>query len=381
MHISHLRASGLRNLAPLDLPLGRQMVVFEGRNGQGKTNLLEAVYLCATGRSFRLAPVPEIIAHGRGAAQVEAALERQGGRHDIVVRLAGRGRSVAIDGRRGRHAHHLFTLINVVAFFPDDLRIVKEGPERRRQFLDRAVANHDPGFVAAALAYQRAQQARNALLRQPSPPDRGLVAAYDAQIVRHGVVVHLARRRFLGRWAQACRAHLRRLMPELGDGPDVLGLALSSGVAAWDAASPDAPAAAEDAEEAGFAAAFAAGLQGGYPRDRARGFGHTGPHRGDLHIRLGGWAARQFASQGQQRAIVLCLKLAEVTVLHARLGTAPVVLLDDISSELDPPRTEALFALVCDIAGQAFVTTTDAGGLPIAGDTQRIAVQDGHLRV
>ena len=380
MHICRLQTRGLRNLQGIDLRLGRQLVVLEGRNGQGKTNFLEALYICATGRSFRMAPVAEMIAHGQRRAQVEATFERQGVRHDIAVSLAGRSRSIAIDGRRGRHAPHLFALVNVVAFFPDDLRIVKEGPERRRHFLDRAVANSQPAFVVATLAYHRALRARNALLRQPTPPDRVLVAAYNDQLVEHGQALQAARHAFIGRWQAACQEHFRRLMPEAVAAGQDLQLALDSGVPGW-----QEPAAAgrrhepEPAGTSGFAAAFGQALAAGYPRDRARGFSTIGPHRADLSLSMGGYPARQFASQGQQRAIVLCLKLAEVTALHAQLGTAPVVLLDDISSELDQERTAALFGLVTDIAGQAFVTSTSADALPLPRDSLRLRLEGGRL--
>ena len=162
MHIERLATHRWRNLAAAELVFEPKLVVLEGDNAQGKTNILEALYLCATGRSFRLAAGKEMMRHGELGASVTAQLSRHDVRHEVHVQLSAHSRCIRVDGKARRQGKALLELLNMVAFFPDDLRLIKEGPERRRQFLDRAVANASPQFAGHAIAYQRALRARNA---------------------------------------------------------------------------------------------------------------------------------------------------------------------------------------------------------------------------
>lgn len=376
MYIERLRAERWRNLASLDLSIaGARMVVLEGANGQGKTNVLEALYLCATGRSFRLCPAGDMVRHGAEGARVAATLVREGVRHEVEISLREGSRQVRVDGRGRRDARQLMELLNMVAFFPDDLRIVKEGPERRRSFLDRAVANAQPAFVVATLAYHRALRARNALLRRLRPPEAAELAAYDRLLVEHGVVMHQHRLAFVSAWRRPAGEHLAAITASGRAAPLPLDLRLLGGVAAWDAPNDGSAACSQVDLAEGLRAALAAASR----RDRARGLTSVGPHRADLACLLGGHPARAFASQGQQRAVVLALKLAEVAGLGSRWGTPPILLLDDVSSELDPDRTRALFAVINEAAGQVFLTTTDAARLPLPTDARRLVVRGGCL--
>jgi DNA replication and repair protein RecF len=266
---------------------------------------------------------------------------------------------IRVDGRGLREAARLLELVNVVSFFPDDLRIVKGSPEERRLFLDRAIANHRPDFVAAALAYARAVKSRNALLRSTTPPDRRLVEVYDEQLVAHGTVMQRCREQTLTDLTPLCAARFAEIMGT----PLTLRLALEPGV----------PQAGD------FATAFAEALVRAYPQDRARGVTTVGPHRADVAVHIGEADARLYASQGQQRAIVLAMKLAELEYLAGRLGAAPILLLDDVSSELDAERTRDFFAAAGRLGSQMWVSSTGAAPLPLPVETQRFAVLDGRL--
>lgn len=362
MRIERLSLQHFRNVERLDLTVRAPVVVLQGDNGQGKTNLLEALYLCATGRSFRNATASQMCRHGEVHGAVAATFSRQGVRHEVQAQLRGAQRLLRVDGRALRQSTQLLQLVNVVAFFPDDLRIVKGSPEERRRFLDRAVANHAPAFAEAALSYHRALKARNALLRGQQSPDRALVQVYDTQLVRFGSLMHACRMEALAGLTPVAQEHFASMLPQAGQ----LTVGLKSGV--------------EGAEGAAdFAAAFATALQRGYPRDRARGMTLCGPHRADLDCAMDGHEMRLYASQGQQRALVLALKLAEVVCLRTQLGTAPILLLDDVSSELDAERTRRLFEVVAAVQSQVWVSTTGVVPLPVPSDSERWRVQDGGL--
>jgi DNA replication and repair protein RecF len=381
MRIETLQAHAFRNLSAVELTPQARTIVLQGDNGQGKTNILEALYLCATGRSFRRATAGEMVATGAAHGRCQALLQRQGVRHSVQVDLGQAGphqpwrQRLQVDDRALRQSAQLLQLINVVAFFPDDLRIIKGSPEERRRFFDRAVAGGRPPFVEATLAYHRALKSRNALLRAQRSPERGLLAAYDAQLVAHGAAIVAMRAEAL----EELRGEATRIFAELMPGLS-LGLRLHTGVSAYEAVLQGASGASAGTPSQSFASCFADVLEHSFVRDRARGMTLSGPHRADLLCEVDGLPARSHASQGQQRALVLALKLAEMACLRARLEAPPILLLDDVSSELDRGRTERLFAAVAALGSQVWVTTTGAVPLPIAGDAQLVHVEGGSVR-
>jgi DNA replication and repair protein RecF len=361
VHIEHLAAFHFRNLDRFELDLEPRSIVLRGANGQGKTNVLETLYVCATGRSFRNAVPRDMLRHDEERGWIRGRFVRHGVRHDLEVQLQARRRWIRIDGRSLRQTSKLLETVNVVAFFPDDLRIAKGGPDERRRFLDRAVANYRPEFVDASLAYARALKSRNALLRSDQPPRRDLLEIYDEQLILHGEVMHRCRVDGLASLEPLAVNRFAGIMPDT----PLFGLALDSGVPG------------ESGES--FGGTFQRALREGYPRDRARRMTTVGPHRGDLLLSLGSKPARVFASQGQQRAMVLALKLAELETLTERLGTPPILLLDDVSSELDAQRTRLLFETLGRSDSQIWLSTTGAADLPIAEDAQVFEVHAGRL--
>ena len=361
MKITRLACTGFRNLDHLDLSLQEEAIVFRGGNGQGKTNLLEALYVCATGRSFRHATPHDLLRFGESRAHLEATVMRQEVHHDVEVEITPRHKGVEVDGRHIRHAVKLLELVNVVAFFPDDLKVAKGGPEERRRLLDRAIANYRPDFVDASIHYTKVLKSRNVLLRDRGRLDRTLLETYDDQLVRYGHILHACRVEGLEVLAPLAVERFAAIMPAAGH----LHLELVTGVS-------------QRAGEA-FADAFRRGLVEGVPRDIARGMTSIGPHRADLSLAIDGRDARLYASQGQQRALVLALKLAEVQALTARLNGPPILLLDDISSELDAHHSRLLFAAVAEVGSQLWISTTGAAELPLVASAQIFEVTAGRI--
>ncbi len=257
----------------------------------------------------------------------------------------------------------------VVLFWPEDLLLVKGGPEGRRRLLDVVVSQTDPRAAAELVRYRRVLDQRNALLRQvrlgqasPAP-----LAGFTVELTRSAGTVLLARHRMVAALAPLAAAALG----EISDGRERLELHYHA-----EGDDGDPPASADEA-----AARLTAVLEARRAEELARGVTVAGPHRDDLEFLLDGRPARATASQGQQRSLVLACKLAEVRHLTALLGTAPVLLLDDVLSELDARRRELLLdALGAGVHLQTVLTTTDPAGLSLAGDRIRhLTVSAGRV--
>jgi DNA replication and repair protein RecF len=320
------------------------------------------LFVCATGRSFRQAKPRELLRYDATSGWLSARMQRQGVRHEVRVELEPARRAVRVDGRLLRQTSRLLEVVNVVAFFPDDLRIVKGSPEERRQFFDRAVANHQVAFVERSLRYLKVLKTRNALLRRGRVSIE-MLAVYDAQLMEHGLEIHRHRLALLSALAPLAQRFFQDIMHT--ERP--VSFDLVSGIM------PEGESLAGPVDQAAFQEA----LRQTFADDCRRGVTHIGPHRADVVVRIDGQPARQFASQGQQRALVLALKLAETTYLRERLGCTPLLLLDDVSSELDRKRCEVLFSVVAGLGGQTWVTTTNAQALPLPSSRQVFTVEAG----
>jgi DNA replication and repair protein RecF len=334
-----------RNLADERVELGRHTTVLYGPNGQGKTNFLEACYLTSTLRALRAQKLAELIRIGsEQPAIVRSRFELAGGVREVEVEIARDGRSARVDGKPVRDPDELFGGVATVAFTPDDLQVVKGGPEGRRRLLDRAAQNRHPAHLADARQYARALRSRNELLRQQAAPE--LIASFDEPVARLGASLRRRREEVL----RGIEPHARRAFAEVARGEAPLRLA-------YLAAGRDSDGLAEGGDS--LEARLLEALRRRLPRDRERGYTSVGPHADDLALLLGESSARIFASQGQSRAIVLAFKIGEIENLRAAQGRAPLLLLDDVSSELDPSRNAFLMEYLGGLDGQVVLTTTD----------------------
>jgi DNA replication and repair protein RecF len=361
VYLEHLNMRRFRLVDQASLSISKPFVVFQGNNGQGKTTFLEALYMACTGRSFRQVPSAQCIQYGQPESCVEAVFVRQGVRHEVAVKITPKGRQLRLDGRGLNRLGALVGVMNAVAFFPDDLRIIKGSPEDRRTFIDRAVSHFDPDFLEHVLAYEKVLRARNVLLRGVSTPDKTWLQTYNAQLVEHGTAIERARARLLEKTLPYAQAYYASLMQAH---PSDVGMFWHTGLP-LEVSHPD------------FALAYTEALEKAYAKDRACGWTSIGAHRADLMCTLREKPARYDASQGQQRAMVLALKLAEVHVLKNQLQVAPLVLLDDVSSELDAFRTQALFESLGLLGAHIWLTTTGTAPLPYPSHTQFFRVQQG----
>jgi DNA replication and repair protein RecF len=340
-----ISAADFRNLAAVELEPSARATVVVGQNGQGKTNLLEAVYFLCTLRPLRAAKLGELVRFGAEQASVQGTFTLQGADRTIRVEVQDGARVALVDGKRAQSLLEYFGGVSVVAFTPDDLEVVKGGPEQRRWFLDRAVFNRFPAYLEESRDYARALKSRNRLLKERAEP--AYLAAFEEALVRTGARLWTRRRALLGELAPRAE----RAFAAIGraDRP-----------ARYTYAPSHLKLPFETASEPELAEAFVLELRRRLERDLERGFTSVGPHADDLGLWLGERPARSFASQGQQRAFVLSWKIGEIENLQAAHGVLPLLLLDDVSSELDPERNAYLMGYLRDSGAQTFLTTTDA---------------------
>jgi DNA replication and repair protein RecF len=365
VHIRELRAQGWRNLEPLLFAPGPRVNILHGDNGQGKTNLLEAIYYLATLRSFRTPHADELVRVGQGPggrAQLAARIEHRGLDRKVEITLGPDGRSVQLDGKAVRGAAAIFGAVSVVLFVPEDLLLPRAAPAARRRFLDLAVFNVERGYYREASAFQKVVRNRNHLLRR-GPLDPVLLDAYDEELARTGARVVLRRRALVADLAPRTKELFRALH---GDLPVELRYRSAPNV---DAAG----------DELAVRAALLAGLRAQRAVDERRRFTGVGPHTDDVEIWLEGRLARAHASQGQLRSIVLALKLAELTNVEARLGDVPVLLLDDVPSELDPTRRKFLFDMVAGLSCQTVISVTEREVVSPLAERVDFAVSAGRI--
>ncbi len=364
MRLVSLAIRDFRNLAAVDLDPSPRATILLGENGQGKTNLLEAIFLLATLKPLRAARLQELVRFGQERAQVAGDFDGPGGLRRAAVSVQAGGRIAFLDGKPQERLDTYFEGLAAVCFSPDDLLLVKGGPEGRRRFLDRAAFNRWPAVLGEARDYVRALRARNAALRCATPE---VEASFREPLVR--AAARLLRRR---------RELVLELAPRLAT-----AFAEISGPGAPGARLAYRPAAGMriDGEDSEIAGRLGEILALRLERDRDKGYTSAGPHMDELVLALDGRGARIYGSQGQQRALVLALKIAEIENLRAALGRPPLLLLDDVSSELDPAKNRYLLGYLRTLSAQAFLTSTDRRLLePAAGpDASFYGVENGAV--
>lgn len=333
-----VRLSSFRNYDQLDLDLDEGFNVVSGPNAQGKTNLLEAIYLLGTTRLLRGRRETEAIRDSEDVGYAEAELGRH--RTTVRIRLERHARKRALlNGLALPRAADILGRLPVVCVSAADMEIVRGEPAERRLFLDLEISSLSPAYLRHLSVYKRALEHRNALLRRSreAPVDASSFEPWEVALAHHGAALREMRRDFLGRLEH----HVSEAHAALGEG-ERISLAMI------------------ERDEAGSESAFLAALEGQRDAEVLRGSTGTGPHRDDLEIGVEGRDARAFGSQGQQRTAVIALKLGTLENARELLGAPPILLLDDILSDLDERRRRALVERVLDRAGQAVLTCTEA---------------------
>lgn len=362
MHLTRLTLTRFRNLAELSLEPGPGISVFVGRNAQGKTNVVESIYFCSTGRSHRTARDRELIRWNEENAYMRAESAHGDGPHSVEIGLNASGRKlVKVNGLPARRMGELLGHVNSVMFAPEDLSLVKSGPAVRRRFLDMDISQTDANYFYDLQTYQKALMQRNSLLRGIAFNARlaDTLDVWDAQLARSGGRIVVKRREFAARlFSAAVETHAR--------------LAASERLEARYMASLESKAAGEAAEE------LARLLLRAREADVKRGSTSQGPHRDDFTLLVNGYDLRLYGSQGQHRTAALALKLGELGVMREDTGEQPVLILDDVLSELDAARRAGLLKAVEGI--QTFITCVKVEDEMRRLPLELYDVQDGRVR-
>lgn len=372
MRATRLKLNYYRNYETLDLKPESGLNVIVGENAQGKTNAVEALFFCAFGRSHRTPRDQELINRGMSGAYVGLEAQTKSGERRIEMKLrAGERKKVFLDRLETKRTGELMGVINVVMFSPEDLELIKGAPAERRRFLDMELSQIRPAYYYRLQQYNSALKQRNALLKGEPGRERPTAVrelrdqlyVWDEQLAAAGADVMRMRMDFTRRLASVAEAlHYR-----ISGGRERLQVSYEASV---------------DASEYGgnLRGALEEVLYASAYEDIRRGYTTVGPHRDDLSVTFGGESVRTYGSQGQQRTAALSLKLSELQLLKEEKGEAPILLLDDVLSELDDPRQRALVEAMegC----QCFLTCTSLAGLERAGmrDIHAYRCENGTLR-
>jgi len=343
--VTRLALHDFRNYEDLSLTPGSSLTILLGPNGVGKTNVIEAIELLTEGESFRRPAWSDTVRWG--AASAELVLEAEDGERRREVRLSvaepGR-RSYSVNGKKKRSVSEVAGTIPCVVFTPDDLRIIKDSAERRRAAVDDIGVQLSRTYGRLRNEYEQVVRQRNALLKEDRVP-KDIMSSWDERLVTLGALLVTHRRGLTERIAAEAKVIHARLTDQ--------GELDVRYVPSWERDGVDAS--SDDPRSA-----LEAHLIQKASDETARRTTLVGPHRDEVSFSLGGKDARLFASQGQQRTVALAFKLAEVAVVTEVSGSRPLLLLDDVMSELDESRRATLATLVGE-ATQTFVTTTNLG--------------------
>lgn len=334
MIIKSIELADYRNYEELNLTFDRGTTILYGDNAQGKTNILEAVYLAATTKSHKGSKDREIIRFGKEEAHIRTYLEKEnvGTRVDMHLRKAG-SKGIAIDGQKIKRAADLLGLCNVVFFSPEDLGIIKNGPAERRRFVDMELCQLDSIYLNDLNNYNKIVNQRNKLLKDMylSPGLKETLGIWDMQLVAYGSKIIERRKGFVSQLNEI----IYEIHKRLSGGKEELKIKYEPDTSVDD---------------------FESKLFMNMDKDMKLKMTSVGPHRDDFVFQIGGMDARKFGSQGQQRTAALSLKLAEIELVKKITNDTPVLLLDDVLSELDSSRQQLLLAGMGDI--QTIITCT-----------------------
>lgn len=325
MIIKRLKAQGFRNIENADIEFINGANILIGENAQGKTNVIEAIYLFARGKSFRHQDDKELLGFGKEGFRLSIDYDDITGKNSLEYAFFGRERRKMKNGYKINTLAEMIGNFRAVLFFPDDLLLVKSGPDERRAFLNIAISQCFPGYVKVYASYKKALENRNSLLKKASKGeyiDDNELVSWSESIAEYASIIYSKRKEYI----KKLEIYAKKNMLDISDGKEELSLEYESNINEDEISS-------ENLKERYFKI-FTQNTE----KEKIVGTSLYGPHRDDIKISVCGKDSRSFASQGQQRSIVLSIKLAEGEVIKEICGEYPVYLFDDVLSELDEKR-------------------------------------------
>ncbi|MFA7533576.1 MAG: DNA replication/repair protein RecF [Tissierellaceae bacterium] len=366
LHVKNIRLINFRNYDNLSLDFNRKTNVFLGKNAQGKTNLLEGIYICATGRSFKTNRDKEIINFSKKEAYIGANVSIGEYERFIEIKMErDRTKRIRINKTELKNYKELNSGLNVIIFSPDDLKLVKEGPQERRNFLDLEISQLKPIYSHNILRYNKVLFQRNNLLRlnKLSKNIEELIEIFDLQLAKIGTDIILERQRYVEEISKICKITHNKITLN----KESLELKYISNIDILK-------------DKWKMEQNYIDLLKKNRKKDIENSSTQLGPHRDDLYIGIDHKELKTYGSQGQQRTAVLSIKLSEIELIKDQKGFYPVLLLDDVFSELDGERKRYLISLFKDI--QTLITTTDTTDLKELKDIEKSVfnIENGNIK-
>lgn len=360
MHIKNLSLKNFRNYSCERFEFTDGLNVLYGRNAQGKTNCAEAVFYLCTGLSLRTRRDKQLIKHGESFAEISAFAQGRYGSVEISAKIWENGREVRINGNKIARNADLLGNVNSVFFSPHELRLIQDGPDERRRFINISVSQLSKNYYTALLRYNKILEQRNNLLKDK---DADLIydtlPVWDEQLAKYAAVLIRHRADYVDRLSPLAKEE----HSSLTDGAETLNVSLGRKYAGDE----------EELEDQIYSE-----LKRNYDRDIRLGFTSVGPHRDDLDITIDGLDAKNYASRGQTRTAALSLKLAEMEIFKEAAGEYPVLILDDVMSELDLPRRKKLAQRAQGM--QTILTCTHAERALYGRETNKIRIEAGSVK-
>lgn len=364
MILSRLAVQSFRNIESATLDFSTGFNVFHGDNAQGKTNLLEAIFLIGTLKSFRMARNSDLIAWDRQFALIKGVVDSNPAMREIALLLDGGAKKARVDSKQVTRITDFFGILTVVLFAPEELSMIRSAPDVRRRYLDRAIFAGDVLYLTRHHDYSRILKQRNSLLRSG---DASALHPWNEQLAHAGAQLVTHRTRYLEKIAGILRGTYR----------EITGTGDEAGISYHTA----------HRESSTDPVANTAALTEAISRLREQELQQrttlAGPHRDDIIFTLNGKPLRHAASQGQQRCYILALKMAEIEFIRQCHGQLPVLLMDDMTSELDRKRTENLSGFLNERGMQVFITTTSleqAGMFADSDNVRTFHVKQGNVQ-
>ncbi len=362
MHLKSLSLRSFRNYGALEVNLDPQLNIFVGHNAQGKTNLLEACYLLATTRSHRTHRDEEMIRWGEDFYHIKADVKKRLGIMHLELHYGATiGRITKVNGITQQRSSDFVGHFNVVLFAPEHLELVKGEPALRRRFLDMAIGQINRPYLHQLSQYNKLLQQKNNLLRGSDPVDLDLLHIYNQQLADLGSRLTIKRDQVIKRLTPLTRAAHEQI-----SGHEQLELSYQ--------ANAGQPSSLETLRQE-----YEQLLKARQPDELRRRQSLVGPHRDDLRLTIDGIDLRHYGSQGQQRSAVLSLKMAETSLMAQETGEHPVLILDDVLSELDPLRQEKLLSMVTGLT-QTLISSTDHPPLLSGRRVKSFLVKAGSVK-
>lgn len=359
MYLRSITLKNFRTYNSESITFHKRFNLITGDNAQGKTNLLEAIYLLCNFKPFKQVSNEELITFGHKQARIKGEIEADNGLNEIHVALSEQGKNVRVNGKVVYNMSKYSNRFSVVLYLPSDLNIVKGSPSARRQYIDSLISNLDLQHSRELRSYYKTLGQRNALLSRGSKINADTMEVWDEKLAETGAKVTERRLRAIKKIGEV----LRKIYDSTSGVSSDVEIVYRKSYRDID----------------GLQQSIKSALRDNLEKDKNRGHTSVGPHRDVISFYLNGKDTSSFASQGESKNLVLALKATEINIYSSMKEEKPVLLLDDITSELDRRRKNFLFNLLLSYTGQIFVTSTSEEEIPYTGERKIFRVENGKV--